>query len=414
MSTGWLVNSIDALRRVGVRTVIVCTTWSVSRPTPLIHAPTGAAILALPVPLPYWALRRRFIERPYGKTVEKTFGLIRPGRRATRIALGVVRELAPYLATSVWTLSRELKRMDAQAFVCQEYEFQRFDACAVVSKLTGIPLFASFQGGVEQRWSLERLIRPHSIKSCEGLIVGPREEAERVMRRYDVAPERIGRLWNSIDIDAWRPFGRTEARSELGIPTDARVVVWHGVVDIEWKGLDVLIDAWRHVCAERSSDSLRLLLFGKGQDAARLRRLAEESGCGNVVFVEDSVHECDRRCRYLSAADIYVLGSRHEWLASEPLEAMACGLPLVAADVSGIREALLLHGEASGGVVVRKGDARELAGAIGRLLDDDDLRRALGAAARIRMVDAFSSQVIGPQLREFILGKREKRLADVV
>jgi starch synthase len=83
---------------------------------------------------------------------------------------------------------------------------------------------------------------------------------------------------------------------------------------------------------------------------------------------------------------------------------MACGLPVVAAEVNGITE--MLEGEeAAGGVVVPPGDARALAGALGRILDDERLRRELGAHARRRVEQRFSLQVVGGQLRDFMVGR---------
>jgi glycosyltransferase involved in cell wall biosynthesis len=88
----------------------------------------------------------------------------------------------------------------------------------------------------------------------------------------------------------------------------------------------------------------------------------------------------------LAASDVFVLSSRSEGMPMSILEAMAAGLPVVASAVGGIPE-IVRDGET--GLLVPPGDADALAAALGRLLDDDGLRRRLGAAGRERALDEF-------------------------
>jgi len=84
---------------------------------------------------------------------------------------------------------------------------------------------------------------------------------------------------------------------------------------------------------------------------------------------------------------------------------MACGLPVVAADTSGVTD-LLPDGEASGGVVVPRVDATALASALGRLLDDPAHARELGTRARLRVEKEFSLDVVGRRLSDFLVAGR--------
>jgi glycosyltransferase involved in cell wall biosynthesis len=88
----------------------------------------------------------------------------------------------------------------------------------------------------------------------------------------------------------------------------------------------------------------------------------------------------------LAASDVFVLSSRSEGMPMSILEAMAAGLPVVASAVGGIPEIVR---DGATGLLVPPGDADALAAALGRLLDDDGLRRRLGAAGRERALDEF-------------------------
>ena len=88
----------------------------------------------------------------------------------------------------------------------------------------------------------------------------------------------------------------------------------------------------------------------------------------------------------LSGSDVFVLSSRSEGLPVSVLEAMAAELPIVASNVGGLAE-LVVDGES--GILVPPGDPESLAGALRRLIEDPELRRGLGAAARARAEASF-------------------------
>jgi glycosyltransferase involved in cell wall biosynthesis len=88
----------------------------------------------------------------------------------------------------------------------------------------------------------------------------------------------------------------------------------------------------------------------------------------------------------LADSDLFVLSSRSEGLPVSVLEAMAAELPVVASNVGGLAE-LVVDGET--GILVPQGNSAALAGALGRLIDDRDLRRNLGTAGRARAKALF-------------------------
>ncbi len=398
MTGGWLFGSMEALQGAGVRPVLVCFSLGVRTPKRLIHTPTGAALWVLP---PLRAFRRL---RRFRAGVENSPSRW-PPRRVRRLILPIVNFVLPRLNTPSRALSLCLKREKCRAMVCQEFEYARFDGCVALGKRMGLPVFATFQGGTAPLNWPERMLRRFAVRASAGLVIAPHREIERVRATYNGEPAKIARIFNPISLSMWSVTNRDEerarGRAQLGIPTEARVVVCHGRIEMHRKGLDVLLEAWQLVTQARPDVPLCLLLVGTGSDAARLRARIEGMNLSNVVWVDRYVLDRSEMKRYLCAADVSVLPSRHEGFPVAPLEAMACGLPIVAADAPGVSD-ILEDGEASGGLVVPHEDAPALARALGRLLDDEPLRARLATCARARVEDDFSLEVVGRKWRAFL------------
>jgi glycosyltransferase involved in cell wall biosynthesis len=398
LSGGWLFGYVEALQFVGVETDLVFVSARVQEPVWWHHRATGARMLILPATRPYGLLRRRLVD-PYAWSRRDAVGDQRGIGRA--IAL-IARQAAPYCATPVLDLARTIRRERYDAIVCQEYEYPRFDVCVALGKLLGVPVFATFQGGSVHLTRLEAAVRPRTLRACNGVIIGPRSESERVTRHYGLQDIKIGRIFNPLDLSTWIAPPRPEVRQELGIAPGALVVAWHGRVHLGIKGLDVLCEAW--VQLKKAEDGARryLLLVGTGTDAVKLRRRIAESRLKDVVWLDRYILEHSRLRDLLTIADVYAFPSRREGFPVAPLEAMACGLPVVAADVPGVSD-ILENGEESGGIIVPREDSGALARAVEKLLGSNELRATLGQRARRRVQAAFSLETVGSQLRDFIL-----------
>lgn len=400
MTGGWLFGYIDALQLAGVRTVFFCVSSRVLTPQRFTHVPTGATVCVLPAPSIYRHVRgttinpNNYYVAPPEQSINRPVDVGRILRRARR-------EVAPYLATPLRHLAHELRHEQCQAIVCQDYEHARFDACVLLGRKMHLPVFATFQGGVHHLSVFERPVRPLTMHACTGLIIGPETEVRRVLGRYHLPKAKVARIFNPLDVTAWRGDNRDSARTALGIPDSAGVIIWHGRVDIRRKGLDVLLSAWQAVRIQRPDRDLRLILVGTGHEAAELRRMVAVMP-DDIQWVDEYVHDRERLRRYLSAADVYAFPSRHEGFPVAPIEAMACGLPVVAADAPGVPD-IFEEGELSGGIVVPCADSTAMATALGRLLDDPIERRLLGDRARQRAEEAFSLEAVGAQLHDALL-----------
>ena len=378
LSGTWLFSCVEALRTAGIRPVLYFFSARVRGPVRFTHRSTGVPVRVLPSP---WLHRKMQGARDRFDVRSRVYG-----------------SALSYAATPWIRLARELRRDRCAAILCQEYEYARFDEAVVLGRVLRLPVFATFQGG-DSPWSaLERPFRKIVIRRAAGLIAGSRREIERVRREYGVAPERTAWIPNAFDVRRWEPWDRDAARGALGIPRDVPVVVWHGRVEVHSKGLDVLVEAWRLVLEARRGRPPLLLLIGSAQDDEVFRRILSSLPADAVRWDDRFVLDREVVWRNLSAADAAVRPSRAEGFSVALVEAMACGLPIVASNASGVTEAL---GDGTG-IVVPRGDARALAEAIGRLLDDEPLRRRLGERARRRAEEWFSVEAVGAQLRAFM------------
>ena len=194
-------------------------------------------------------------------------------------------------------------------------------------------------------------------------------------------------LPTGVDLDRFRPGDRASARRALGLGPDDRVLLYVGRLDRE-KNLEFLLGAVARVRAPR----IRLLLVGRGTQAAALRRVAAATGLGSRVELRGGSPPAGLPA-YYHAADAFVFASTSETQGLAVLEAMACGLPVVAVRASGIEEIVT---DGVSGLLVPE-DAAALAGAVDQVLADDHLRAKLGVGAR-EAASPFGSTALAERL----------------
>ena len=154
---------------------------------------------------------------------------------------------------------------------------------------------------------------------------------------------------------------------------DAKVVVAAGRMGPQ-KGFDRLLPVWAKVAREHPDWELRI--WGGGKGIGKLRRQADELGIADSAHImgfTSKLHE------EFADSSLYVMSSRNEGFPMVLLEAMSAGLPVVSYDCpTGPRDIVR---EGVDGYVVPNGDGDALAAALGRLMDDAEMRKAFGAAA---------------------------------
>jgi glycosyltransferase involved in cell wall biosynthesis len=375
----------EALYQVGIRTVYVVWSLEVRQPKRRLYEQRNITVWVLPATSTHRVARwvaRRFSE---------------PTGWASRCLWAASRFFLHYTATPPRALARVLRHERCGAMIVMNYENFRFDVCVLLGRWLDLPVFATFQGALPPKYRLMRWIRRRLVPYATGLLIGSHQEAVDAVKRYRLPSSKVTVVPNAVNQHIWAPGNQMAARTALNLSIDASVVCWNGRVDVTEKGLDILVEAWQLICAERPDRDLRLLLLGTGTDSALLRRLIATADLRGVHWRDEFVLDSNIVRRHLAAADVFVLPSRHEGFAMALMEAMACGRPVIACDVKGVAE-LIGGGERDGGLVVPREDPEALAKALGRLLDDRALTARLGEAARRRIVEHYAPKAVGQLL----------------
>ncbi len=227
-------------------------------------------------------------------------------------------------------------------------------------------------------WRIYDQLDRWSLRGADAVMAACEAFAADLNHRLGIEKGRLSVHRSPIAGSSAVRSAKSAARAALGLRGDARIVLSVGRLSKE-KGHADLIRAMAHV--RRTLDqSAVLVLVGDGPEQAKLERLCRELGLADVVRLAGYR---DDVAPYYEAADIFALSSYSEGSPNVLLEAMDYGVPIVATRVGGVGE-MIRHGEE--GLLVRSGDAEDLARGIVTLISSPDLQIALSSAARRSLV----------------------------
>lgn len=187
---------------------------------------------------------------------------------------------------------------------------------------------------------------------------------------------------NFVDTERFHPGAGASVRPwcPADVPVAVHVSNFRRVKRVPW-----LLKAYELATRGRES---RLVLVGDGPDRAASQALAGELGIGAKVLF---LGERDALPELLAPADVFVLASQQESFGLSALEAMACGIPVVATDSGGVVE-VVDHGET--GLLSALDDQPGFAGHLATMLFDRDRAHSMGAAAREIALQRFRRESV--------------------
>jgi phosphatidylinositol alpha-1,6-mannosyltransferase len=263
---------------------------------------------------------------------------------------------------------------------------------AWLSRLAGGARYVCWTHGEELTYiaasrELQQLLR-RVHRRASMVIANSRNTAAMLLAR-GVPGDRIEVVYPGVDVRRFTPEAPAAAavRGRLARPGEALLLTVGRLQ--RRKGHDLALQAV--AALHQSGKSVRYIIAGDGEERPRLERLARELGIADHVTFTGKV-PIDELPALFAAADVFVHPNRiengdFEGFGIVFLEAAAAGLPVVGGDSGGVPEAVERDVT---GLLVSGTDADELVAVLRRLLDDDGLRRAMGAAGRRRVETTFS------------------------
>jgi D-inositol-3-phosphate glycosyltransferase len=302
-------------------------------------------------------------------------------------------------------------------------------ACTVKRRL-GIPFVVTFHAlgrvrrlhqGEADAFPAERLtIEDRAVREADRIIAECPQDAADLHSLYGADPGKLRLIPCGFDPAEFWPTDRRAARQLLGLDPSERIVLQLGRM-VPRKGVDTVVRAVARLQRTHGIAARLLVVGGESREPdptatpeiGRLRRIADEEGIADAVTFVGSRGRPALRL-YFAAADVFVTTPWYEPFGITPVEAMACGRPVVGAAVGGIK-ATVVDGET--GFLVPPKDPAAVAERLARLFRDPRLLRAFGRRGRQRAVARYTwsrvCEAVEAVYAEVLTGRSRRRVARV-
>jgi glycosyltransferase involved in cell wall biosynthesis len=228
-----------------------------------------------------------------------------------------------------------------------------------------------------RRWYAFLEMQMKVAKEIPRLVTVSENSRRDIVAQMGVPEDRLHIVPVGVDQQTFRP-----------LPDVKRVpgrLMTTASADVPMKGLVPLLEAIAKLRVER--DDVHLVVIGKQKEKSKIPAVLERLGLEHAVEFVSGVAQ-ERIIELYAEAQVAVVPSLYEGFSLPAIEAMACGVPLVATTGGALPEVVGPDGEAA--LSVPTNDPSALAIAIGRLLDDATLRDRIGEAGRNRVLDRFT------------------------
>jgi glycosyltransferase involved in cell wall biosynthesis len=191
--------------------------------------------------------------------------------------------------------------------------------------------------------------------------------------------KEIGVIYNGIDVQEFFPDPAKRNPDQFTILCVSRVT--------PRKGIRFLVQAFNILSARY--ENARLVVVGDGNEKSSLEQLVQGLGIKDKIIFAGPVSH-DRVLEYYQKANVFVLPSLNEGMSNTMLEALACGLPIVATETGGTKELLT---DNKNGLIIKMKDPDDLAEKIEKLILGHDLEKSMGEESR-KLAEQLSWEVV--------------------
>ena len=238
------------------------------------------------------------------------------------------------------------------------------------------------------------------------------EQADRVVATSPQEQEHMNSLlsqWGAIDVipcgtnlDKFRLIPKAEARAKLKQKADEKIVLYVGRFDPR-KGIATLVKACAQLKQEGETDRLRLIIVGgshpercDGTEEQRIRQMTHDLGLSDCTTFAGQVNH-ETLPFYYAAADVCVVPSHYEPFGLVAIEAMACGTPVIASNVGGLKFTVVPE---KTGLLVPPKEVAAFGRAIARILNHPEWAKRLGRQAASRTQKYFAWSGVATELSQ--------------
>jgi D-inositol-3-phosphate glycosyltransferase len=247
-----------------------------------------------------------------------------------------------------------------------------------------------------ERCAIEKFI----VEDADRLIAECPQDRADLIKYYKADPEKISIVPCGFNPREFHPYDRQQAREKLCLPLHETILLQLGRM-VPRKGVDNVIRALGRLRADERK--IRLVVVGGNSDQpdpsltpeiGRLQQVASEEGVAHRV---QFVGRKDRNILplYYAASDMFITTPWYEPFGITPLEAMACGIPVVGSNTGGVKYSVA---EGKTGFLVPPKDPDSLAKKIGHLLDDPALAEKMGKNGIRRVHKLFTWNKVSQQI----------------
>jgi len=299
-----------------------------------------------------------------------------------------------------WSLKNKAKKLHQKNKYDTIYSHMFFpdgDAAVRLSKVLKIPAVCVGIGrDVNIIPNYNQSIYNRFVKVCNQLD-GTISYGQAVADKIDaISDNHTLSVYGVVDLEKYSPVdSKTGVRKELGIQEDKVVVLYLSTFKKD-KGVYELLEAFKRVHIKNPNAVLKLC--GWGAEKQGMIRYIKENNLEKVIHMVGIVDH-SKVDLWMKACDLFVLPTYHEGMPNAVMEAMACGLPVLVSAVGGLPDAI---GDSEGAVLIPPKDVNILEESMINILKDEQVRKKMSRAARVRAEQQFGARKTVSTLIEYL------------